>query len=136
MPENVLTKSQLRFLVGKDGLCSQAVQSQKCLVTKCHTDSDLSKCISLWTTACEPNNNIEGWHFLLPKVRFCIDNKSYFGVAIEIKNGVEIDLDDRNIFHYSTAPLDSTMNVHGSFMLKNSLLYLAVVHMVVLIHCG
>ena len=110
-----LEQSTPEFLGGRAGLCSQAVQSQKCLVTECHTDGDLSKSFSLWTTACESPNNTEGWYFLLPKILVCMGNKSYFGIAIKLKNGVGIDWDGRNVFHCSTAPIDTTMNVHGSF---------------------
>ena len=103
-------------LGGKHGLSCEMVQSQHRLVTEYHVDSDLSRCLSIWSLergkeAC----CAEGWFFVLPFLKLQKGTKIYRGVAIELRHGVGIDWDGRSIFHCSTSPFDKSVNVYGTF---------------------
>lgn len=113
----VLKKNIPKYLGGKDGLCSEFVQSQRGLVTEFHVDLDLTKCVSFWSLTVNEggNANTEGWYFVLPFLTGKYYRKQYAGIAIKLEHGVGIEWDGREIFHCSTAPLNKSINVYGNF---------------------
>lgn len=111
------------FLGGELGLCTEMVQSQRNLVTEAHVDLDHSKCFSIWSIREGETANSEGLYFLLPYLTCTVGGKKYHGIAVELNHGVGIEWSGRHIFHCSTAPMDRSINVYGTFfgITKNSI---------------
>ena len=102
-------------LGGVKGLCAQMVQSQHGLINESHVDSDKSRSLSIWSVSGNNGHCCDGSYFVLPYLSTKNKGKTYFGIAVELRHGVAIDWDGRNIFHCSTGPHDTSTNIFGTF---------------------
>ena len=102
-------------LGGVNGLCAQMVQSQHGLTNESHVDSDKSRSLSIWSVSGNNGQCCDGSYFVMPYISAQTKCKTYFGIAVELKHGVAIDWDGRNIFHCSTGPQDKDTNIYGTF---------------------
>jgi hypothetical protein len=100
---------------GKNGLCSEMIQSQNALVTEPHVDMDCSKSLSIWTVEQGKETETDGWYFVLPYLTCKVDQKQYKGVAVKLRHCTAIEWDGRHVFHCSTAPNNKSINVHGTY---------------------
>jgi hypothetical protein len=100
---------------GKNGLCSEMIQSQNALVTEPHVDMDCSKSLSIWTVEQGKERKTDGWYFVLPYLTCEVNQKQYKGVVVKLRHCTAIEWDGRHVFHCSTAPHNKLINVHGTY---------------------
>ena len=102
------------YMGGKKGLSPQLVQSGHGFYSESHFDFDLSEyCLAIWNS--EDGTDPEGWYFLLPSVEGEYEGVRYEAVAIRLRDGTGIEWCGRKLRHCSTTPIDSLVNVFGTF---------------------
>jgi hypothetical protein len=99
---------------GEKGLSPQIVQSGHGFYSESHFDFDLSEyCLSIWNS--EDGTDPDGWYFLLPSLEGEYEGVRYKAVAIRLRDGTGIEWSGRMLRHCSTPPIDSLVNVFGTF---------------------
>lgn len=102
------------YMGGESGLSPQIVQSGHGFKAESHFDFDVSPyCLSIWNS--DDGTDPEGWYFLLPAVEGTYDGVPYQAVAIRLRDSTAIEWSGRMLRHCSTAPIDSLINVFGTF---------------------